>query len=64
MFFPCDDGLEPCRHAVIKNMALGTLKWEKCITHHVGYKEAANIFTRIGKKEKDIIGVTINWREA
>ena len=64
MHFPCDDGLEPCRHAVIKNMALGTLKWEKCVTHHVEFGGAADIFTRIGKKEKDIVGVTINWKEA
>ena len=64
MYFPCDDGLEPCRHAVIKNMALGTLKWEKCITHPVPYSKAADIFTRIGKKDKDIVGVTINWQEA
>ena len=64
MHFPCDDGLEPCRHAVIKNMALGTLKWEKCITHPVTHSGAVDIFTRIGRKDKDIVGVTINWKEA
>lgn len=64
MFFPCDDGLQPCRDAVIKNMALGTLKWDTCITHRVGFGGSADIFTRIGRKEKDIVGVTIDWRNA
>jgi len=63
MFFPSDDGLEPCRHAVIKNMARGALHWDKCITHHVDYEGAADIFTRIGRKEKDIVGVTIDWKQ-
>ena len=35
MFFPCDDGLQPCRRAVVKNMASGALPWEHCITHRV-----------------------------
>jgi len=64
MHVPCGDGGEPCRRAVIKNMTLGTLQWEKCITHHVSYVEAADIYTRIGNKEKDIVGVTINWTGA
>ncbi len=29
MFFPCDDGWQPCRRAVIKNIAMGTL-WHAC----------------------------------
>ena len=64
MYFPCDDGLEPCRHAVIKNMALGTLKWDTCISHHVNHEGAADMFTSIGRKDKDIVGVTIDWRGA
>ena len=60
-FFPCDDGLQPCRRAVIKNMAMGVLKWENCITHHIGYLEAPEIFDRINKGDKDIVGVVIRW---
>ncbi len=64
MHFPCGDAGEICRRAVIKNMTLGTLQWDKCITHRVSYVEAAEIYTRIGNKDKDIVGVTINWKDA
>jgi threonine dehydrogenase-like Zn-dependent dehydrogenase len=64
MFFPCDDGLQPCRKAVIKNMAMGALKWEQCITHRISYKEAPEMFNRINASEdKDIVGVVINWQD-
>lgn len=62
MFFPCDDGLQPCRRAVIKNMASGALKWEHCITHRISAADAPAMYDRINKgTEKDIIGVVINW---
>ena len=61
MFFPCDDGLQPCRRAAVKNMAMGVLKWENCITHHIGYLDAPEIFDRINKGDKDIVGVVIRW---
>ena len=64
MHFPCGDGHEACRRAVLKNMALGTLQWQKCITHHVPYVDAADIYTRIANKDQDIVGVTINWTDA
>ena len=64
MHFPCGDGHEMCRRAVLKNMTLGTLQWEKCITHRVSYTEAADIYTRIGNKDQEIVGVTINWTDA
>ena len=47
MFFPCDDGLQPCRRAVIKNMALGALQWEKCITHRISANEAPALYQQI-----------------
>jgi len=40
MFFPCDDGGPACRRAVLKNMAMGALKWEHCITHRIPFTEA------------------------
>ena len=62
MFFPCDDGLQPCRRAVLKNMASGALNWENTITHRIGYPEAPKMFDRINNGEdKDIIGVVISW---
>jgi len=64
MFFPCDDGLQPCRHAVVRNMAMGALQWEHCITHRISYTEAPAIYKRInGGKEPDIMGVVIRWLE-
>jgi len=62
MFFPCDDGWQPCRRAVVKNMAMESLKWEQCISHRIAFTEAPTMFKRINEgKEKDIVGVVINW---
>ena len=63
MHFPCGDGHETCRRAVLRNMQLGTLQWHKCITHHASYEEAADIYSRISNKDDDIVGVTINWTD-
>lgn len=63
MFFPCDDGFQPCRRAIVKNMAMGALKWEQCITHRIDPAEAPSMYQRINKgTDKDIIGVVINWQ--
>ena len=63
MFFPCDDGLQPCRRAVVKNMAMGTLGWEQCITHRIACADAPRMYERINAGEqKDILGVVINWQ--
>lgn len=62
MFFPCDDGLQPCRRAVVKNMATGALKWEHTITHRIEATDAPATFDRINKGvDKDIVGVVIRW---
>jgi len=61
MFFPCDDGLQPCRRAVLKNMAMGALAWEKTITHRVGYADAPEMYTRINAADHDVLGAVINW---
>ena len=62
MFFPCDDGFQLCRRAVVKNMAMGVLPWEKTITHRIDWMEAPAMFQRINTgKGKDIIGVVIRW---
>lgn len=62
MFFPCDDGYEPCRRAVIKNMASGALKWENTITHRVHYTDAPTFFDRVNKGAvDDLIGAVVCW---
>ncbi len=64
MFFPCDDGWQPCRRAVIKNMAMGVLKWEHCITHRIGCAEMPAMFERIKReRDGDIVGVVVDWRD-
>ena len=63
MFFPCDDGWQPCRRAVVKNMAMGAVKWEQCITHRIPFTEAPAMFRCINEeKDKSIVGVVMNWQ--
>lgn len=63
MYFPCDDGLEPCRRAVVKNIGLRLLPWEKCITHRIAYHDAPPMYDRINQGDADVVGVVIDWRE-
>ena len=61
-FFPCDDGMQPCRRAVVKNMATGALKWEHCITHRIPFTEAPAMYRRINEGDApDVVGVVVNW---
>lgn len=65
MFFPCDDGMAPCRRAVVKNMASGALRWEHCITHRISCDEAPAMYERINSgSAPDVVGVVIDWRAA
>jgi 2-desacetyl-2-hydroxyethyl bacteriochlorophyllide A dehydrogenase len=62
MVFPCDDGLQPCRRAVVRNMAMGTLRWDKAITHRIDYTEAPAMFSQINAGlDPQILGVVIRW---
>ena len=61
MFFPCDDGWQPFRRAVVKNMAMGVLPWEKTITHRVSFTEAPGLYDGINRGEKDVLGAIIQW---
>ncbi|MDF1514343.1 MAG: zinc-binding alcohol dehydrogenase [Anaerolineae bacterium] len=61
MFFPCDDGLQPCRRAVLKNIAMGTLDWEQTITHRIDYTDAPGMYARINQGDKSILGMVIRW---
>lgn len=61
MFFPCDDGLQPCRRAVIKNMAMGVLPWEKTITHRIDYTRSPALYEQINHGDLDVLGAVIRW---
>ena len=62
MFFPCDDGWQPCRRAVIKNMAMGALKWEQCISHRIGCAEMPDMFRRLNRaRDPEVMGVVVDW---
>lgn len=62
MFFPCDDGQRPCRQAVMKCLAKGSLQWQHVITHHVRPAEAPALFDRINRNQApDVIGATVQW---
>jgi threonine dehydrogenase-like Zn-dependent dehydrogenase len=63
MFFPCDDGLQPCRRAVLKNIAMGTLDWEKTITYRIDYTDAPEMYARINQGDKSILGMVIRWEK-
>jgi 2-desacetyl-2-hydroxyethyl bacteriochlorophyllide A dehydrogenase len=64
MFFPCDDGLQPCRRAVVRSMALGALPWGKAITHRIEASEAPRLFERVNRGEDpSIVGVVIRWSD-
>lgn len=55
MFFPCDDGWQSCRRAVVKNMAMESLKWEQCISHRIAFTEAPAMFQRINEERIRIL---------
>ncbi|HOK04174.1 MAG TPA: medium chain dehydrogenase/reductase family protein [Victivallales bacterium] len=61
MFFPCDDGGQAFRKAVIKNITTGILPWGKAITNRITYKDAPAIFEKINNGDNEIMGVTIKW---
>ena len=61
-FFPCNDGLAPCRAAVLRNIATGAIPWEKTITHRVEAADAPALYAAINKNEvPDMMGAVIKW---
>ncbi len=62
MYFPMDDGMAPCRRAVLKNMARGALPWNLTITHHITAEEAPDLYMRINAGTAgDVLGAVIRW---
>lgn len=61
-FFPCNDGLKPCRDAVLRNIATGAIRWEKTISHVVPAAEAPQLYTDINQNRiPDMVGAVICW---
>lgn len=61
-FFPCNDGLAPCREAVLRNIATGAIPWEKTITHRVAASESPDLYAKINREElPDLFGAVIRW---
>ncbi len=61
-FFPCNDGLAPCREAVLRNIATGAIPWERTITHRVAAEEAPALYAKINNDEiPDLLGAVIRW---
>jgi 2-desacetyl-2-hydroxyethyl bacteriochlorophyllide A dehydrogenase len=61
-FFPCNDGLKPCRDAVLRNIGSGAIPWEKTITHQVTAGEAPSLYSAINENAiPDMMGAVIQW---
>lgn len=65
-FFPCNDGLLPCRRAVTQLIARGQLDFSPAISHVVTPAGAVDIYNEIIAGEgaaTSALGVVIDWRE-
>jgi len=61
-FFPCNDGLKPCRDAVLRNIGSGAIPWQKTITHRVTASEAPALYTAINQNAiPEMMGAVIRW---
>jgi threonine dehydrogenase-like Zn-dependent dehydrogenase len=61
-FYPCNDGLTPCRRAVIKLMAQGALPWQHTISHVVDAAAAPAFYDAINHNQvPDLLGAVIRW---
>ena len=61
-YFPCDDGYQPCRRAVLDLIARGKLQWRRVITHKIKSIESPKFYTNLLNKDiSGILGVVIDW---
>lgn len=64
-YYPCNDGLQPCRRAVTQLMARGAIDLGPSISHVVRPAEAVRIYEELVAGEgaaTDALGVVIDWR--
>lgn len=65
MVFPCNDGLEPARAAVIRSMADGSLPWEQTISDVVPGDDAARFYDAVRNGERPAMtAAVIEWGKA
>lgn len=61
-YFPCNDGLAPCRAAVLRNIASGAIPWHRTISHRVLWEEAPAFFDGINRGQVvDLLGAVVRW---
>jgi len=61
-FFPCNDGLAPCRAAVLRNIASGAIPWQQTITHRVDAADAPALYAATNRAElPDMLAAVIRW---
>lgn len=62
-YYPCDDGQEPCREAVLHQMALGALPWHRTISHRIAVDAMPDFCARVLNHEvPDLLGAVIDWQ--
>lgn len=64
-FFPCNDGLVPCRRAVTQLMARGAIDFSPAITHVARPSEAVRLYQELVAGEgaaTEANGIVIDWR--
>ncbi len=65
MVFPCDDGFRPFREASLHAVAMGTMAWERVITHRLSYREVASFYSEVFRGGgRDVIGAVVDWSGA
>lgn len=61
-FFPCNDGLQPSREAVLRNIASGAIAWGKTITHRVSAAESPALYDAINRNAMpEMMAAVIRW---
>ncbi len=61
-YFPCNDGLQPCREAVLRNIASGALPWSKTISHSVNAEDMPELYAAIDEKAvPELTGAVVKW---
>ena len=62
-YYPCDDGQEPCREAVLHQMAVGALRWRQTISHRVAVDDMPAFCARVLAGEMpELLGAVIDWQ--
>ncbi len=60
--FPCDDGHQPFRRAIMDWLKLGAIDLNKTITHRIDAADAAMFYSDINANgAKDVLGAVIKW---